>query len=135
MDSQYSVVSCWINRENYYRSGFIQYRIKLCVYRALKVNTSIHHMATLQSLTEGHNLIGETKFHFKSWLHIVSRQAVNIISPIPKFYDKGLLKDQSVIASSESNLWNADDNPENWILTAGKIENLRIAVKCINGIE
>ena len=92
-------------------------------------------MATLQSLTEGHNLIGETKFRFKSFLHIVSRQAVNIISPIPKFYDKGFLKDQPVVASSESNLWNTDDNPENWILTAGKIENLRIAIKCINGIE
>jgi len=92
-------------------------------------------MVTLPSLTERHNLIGETKFHFKSFLHIVHRQLLNAFFHAPKFHDGGLLKNQPVISSSESNLWNPDDNPENWILTAGKIENLRIAIKCLNGIE
>lgn len=35
----------------------------------------------------------------------------------------------------KSELWNPNDTKENWILTAGKIQNLRIASKKINGLE
>ena len=89
----------------------------------------------MHTLTETHNLIGETKFHLKSFLLVVKRQFQNTIHRLPKFYDRQLLKDEAIISFSESDLWNKDDNAENWILTAGKIENLRIAVKNLNGIE
>ncbi len=92
-------------------------------------------MKTLQILTEKHNLISETKFQFKSFLLIVKRQIKNIFSDIKTFSDKGHLKAEQIISVSESDLWNADDNKQNWILTAGKIQNLRLAAKRLNGIE
>jgi hypothetical protein len=90
---------------------------------------------TLQILTEKHNLVSETKFQLKSFLLIVKRLLKNVFTTAIKFSDKGQLKSQPVIAISESNLWDNDDNEQNWILTAGKIENLRLAAKRINGIE
>lgn len=59
----------------------------------------------------------------------------NLITPTQKFQDKGLLVNEPVIAFSESDLWNPFDNKDNWILTAGKIENLRISAKKLNGLE
>ncbi len=59
----------------------------------------------------------------------------NLTNPTQKFQDKGLLVNEPVIAFSESDLWNPFDNKDNWILTAGKIENLRISAKKLNGLE
>ena len=89
----------------------------------------------MQTLLNKHNLVAETKFHLKSFILIVKRQLQNSVSRISQFSDQSQLKSQPVISFSESDLWNKDDNAQNWILTAGKIENLRIAVKCINGVE
>lgn len=51
-------------------------------------------------------------------------------------YSKGnALHDAPVIATHEGNLWNPDDNPRNWRLTAGKVHNLRTAAAMLDGIE
>lgn len=92
-------------------------------------------MTTLKTLTEKHNLISETKFQLKSFLLIVRRQLQNTFADTKKFADKGQLKSQPIISVSESNLWNIDDNEQNWILTAGKVQNLRLAAKQLNGLE
>jgi hypothetical protein len=87
------------------------------------------------SLSEKHSFISETKFRFKSLLLSIKRQFQNTLSPVQRFKDNGHLKNHGVISFSESALWNPNDNEQNWILTAGKIQNLRIAIQCINGIE
>jgi hypothetical protein len=86
-------------------------------------------------LTEKHSLINDTKFRLKILVLTVLRAFKNVTSSIRKYSDMGLLNQESVIAFSESDLWNPFDNKDNWILTAGKIQNLRIAAKNINGTE
>ncbi len=92
-------------------------------------------MPALKTLTEKHNLINEAKFLLKSFLLITRRQFQNIFAGSKKFVDKQQLISQPIISVSESNLWNIDDNEQNWILTAGKIQNLRLAARRLNGIE
>ncbi len=86
-------------------------------------------------LTEKHNFINDTIFQFKSVLLISKRGIRNAIAPVKKHPKGSQLKGVPSIASSESALWNPSDNKENWILTAGKIENLRIASKQLHSIE
>jgi hypothetical protein len=88
-----------------------------------------------QQLTEKHSFVSDTIFRLKTLVLTIQRVFKNLLSSTSKFYDKGLLIEQPIIASSESDLWNPFDNKENWILTAGKIQNLRIAAKKIHGIE
>ena len=88
-----------------------------------------------QELTEKHSLVNDTIFRLKTFLLTGNRLFKNFIQPTKKFTDRGNLFDKPVIAFSESDLWNPFDNKDNWILTAGKIENLRIAIKKLNGIE
>lgn len=59
----------------------------------------------------------------------------NAASPVKRFAATSRLTDQPIIAFSESDLWNPSDNKENWMLTAGKVENLRIAARRLNGTE
>lgn len=86
-------------------------------------------------LAEQHSFTQNALFQAKSLLLVAKRMAKNAFSHPLTFTDKQQLQHYPVIAVSESLLWNADDNPQNWILTAGKIENLRIATKMLNGIE
>ncbi len=92
-------------------------------------------MTAFKTLTEKHNLISETRFQLKSFLLIVRRQFQNIFSDAKMFSDQELFKSQPIISVSESNIWNPDDNEQNWVLTAGKIQNLRLAARKLNGIE
>jgi hypothetical protein len=46
-----------------------------------------------------------------------------------------LLAHAAVLSESTSQLWNAEDNDLNWILTAGKVENLRVAARRLHGVE
>jgi hypothetical protein len=71
----------------------------------------------------------------KSTAHIGKRIIINQIFPVRKFKINTKRSNDSVISTSESELWNPDDNQQNWILTAGKIQNKRIAAKKINGIQ
>ncbi|GLB53022.1 hypothetical protein NBRC110019_20620 [Neptunitalea chrysea] len=86
-------------------------------------------------LTERHSFINDTIFRTKISIHTVKRLWHNTVKSIPRFTKAYTLSNAHMLSFSESNLWNPNDNKDNWILTAGKIENLRIAVKKINGIE
>lgn len=88
-----------------------------------------------QELTEKHSFVNDTIFRLKTFLLTGNRIFKNSIQPTKKFTDGKNLLDQPVIAFSDSDLWNPFDNKDNWILTAGKIENLRIAAKKLNGLE
>ncbi|MCW3124707.1 MAG: hypothetical protein JWO03_365 [Bacteroidetes bacterium] len=92
-------------------------------------------MASLFSLTEKHNILRETTFWSKSQVFVLKRSLQNLLSGIKRFNDSGQLKNAPIIAISGSDLWNPEDNEQNKILTAGKIQNLRIAIKKLNGFE
>src|SRR5262245_8425929 len=44
------------------------------------------------------------------------------------------LRDAPVIASARSALWSATAGPGEWVLTAGKVENLRVALRHLDGV-
>mgnify|MGYP002078291350 CR=1 FL=1 len=88
-----------------------------------------------QDLFEKHNLISSVVFQFKTYVFITKRFVINLLHPIQKFSNDQKDLNLPIIASSESDLWNISDNEKNWLLTAGKVENLRVAVKRLNGIE
>jgi hypothetical protein len=88
-----------------------------------------------KQLTAKHNFVNDTIFRLKIAVLTAARIVKNLLRPSRKFSKSGLLVHESVIATSESELWNPFDNKDNWILTAGKIENLRIAVQQLNGLE
>lgn len=82
-----------------------------------------------------HNFVNDTIFRLKIAVLTAARIVKNLLHPSRKFSKTSLLVHEPVIAISESELWNSFDNKDNWILTAGKIENLRIAVQKLNGLE
>ena len=82
-----------------------------------------------EELKQKHNFVNEFIFRSKSMLLTLIRFSKNSLSPTKKFTPNHQLIDDPIIAISESELWNPTDNQQNWILTAGKIENLRIAAK------
>jgi len=91
---------------------------------------------TQSTLFQKHNLISETGFRIKVALFVIKRSLANAtVAHIPAFKNENKLNDSPIISSSQSELWNADDSESNWILTAGKIENLRIAAQKLNGLE
>jgi hypothetical protein len=90
---------------------------------------------THQDLTEQQNFISSAIFQFKTIALIGIRFFKNLFAPARKFKNDRQLICDPVIAFSESELWNLQDNKENWILTAGKVENLRIAARKLNGLE
>jgi VanW like protein len=86
-------------------------------------------------LIEQHGRKQSFVFRAKMWVLILKRLAANSFSG-PRRQSVGhTLKNAPVIAASHTELWNKHDNKHNWILTAGKIENLRVAVQQINGLE
>lgn len=88
-----------------------------------------------KQLTEKHHYINDTVFRLKTLVLTGTRIVKNLLNPSIKFRDNNQLINEQIIAFSESDLWNPFDTQENWILTAGKVENLRIASRKINGIE
>jgi len=92
-------------------------------------------MTPARALTEKHNLRSTAIFRLKFSFLIIKRWSYNIFSTHKKFPQQSCLNVPVVIAVSESDLWNNDDTEQNWILTAGKVENLRLAAKQLNGIE
>jgi hypothetical protein len=88
-----------------------------------------------KQLATKHNFVNDTIFRLKIAVLTAARIVKNLLHPSRKFSKTSLLVHEPVIAISESELWNSFDNKDNWILTAGKIENLRIAVQKLNGLE
>ncbi len=92
-------------------------------------------MSSTKILAENHSLLQGVIFRLKSFVFIIKRGSQNLFSEVRKFSDTDELINETIIAVSESDLWNIDDNESNWILTAGKVQNLRSAAKMLNGIE
>ena len=88
-----------------------------------------------KELIEKHSFLNDTMFQLKKVVLTGNRMFKNLVHPPRKCKNKGLLLNEPIIAFSESDLWNPFDNKDNWILTAGKIENLRISAKKLNGLE
>ena len=88
-----------------------------------------------KQLTKKHSLKNEIIFRLKTLLLIGNRFLLNLRNSTKKFKIDDQFLNEFVIAISESDLWNPNDNKDNWILTAGKIENLRIAAKKLNGLQ
>ena len=86
-------------------------------------------------LIEQHSFTKSLIFKLKSTVLIGLRGLKNLQHNPTKFQFDSKIIDQPIIAFSESELWNPNDTKENWILTAGKIQNLRIAAQKINGLE
>ncbi|MCL9980374.1 MAG: VanW family protein [Bacteroidia bacterium] len=97
---------------------------------------SIFTLNQTNILSEKHNFWNDSIFRLKIAGLILKRFIQNTLSPCPKFAIEHYKYGSSpVITSSETELWNPHDNANNWILTAGKIENLRIAARKINGLH
>ena len=95
----------------------------------------LNYEVSRKQLTEKHHFINDTVFRLKTLVLTGTRIVKNLLNPSIKFRDNNQLINEQIIAFSESDLWNPFDTQENWILTAGKVENLRIASRKINGIE
>lgn len=89
----------------------------------------------IEGLTDNHSFINDKIFRLKTYAHTFIRFLRNCQNPVSRFSKYKNLLDAPVSAYSESALWNPNDNNENWILTAGKIENLRIAANRLDGLE
>jgi len=87
-----------------------------------------------KTLTTKHSLLGETTFYLKTRWFVLRRTCDNLFANPQKFHGDDTFQGQSIIATSESELWNSDDNEHNWTLTAGKVQNLRLATRKLNGI-
>jgi hypothetical protein len=74
-------------------------------------------------------------FRFKSLLLQSKRWAIDLlVSRTSRFPKSKRLSSQKVIAESRSPLW-TENEPEERFLVAGKINNLRIAVRELDGVE
>jgi hypothetical protein len=91
-------------------------------------------MTEKKGLAEKHNFLNEARFRLKTFLLIARRSFKNLFSSTSRHSISTEMIHAPLLGSSESELWNPFDNDQNWILTAGKIENLRIAVKQIHGL-
>jgi hypothetical protein len=87
------------------------------------------------SLTKKHSALREALFRFKTFVLKTDRLLFNLKWPVKRFQHADKLVAAPVIAFSESDLHNPADTISNIILTAGKIENLRIAARYLDGIE
>ncbi len=75
--------------------------------------------------------------HAKVQAHRVRRWLVDRANPIARVVPSapGELAAAPVLAEDRSPLWNPDVDPREWPLEAGKVENLRVAVRSLDGIE
>lgn len=89
-----------------------------------------------EALIENHDLSRTIQFRVKSSVLTALRHAKNtFLEPVEKFSTGNQLCEAEVVSISETDLWSTDDHEKNWILTAGKVQNLRVAVRRLNGIE
>ncbi|QKG56386.1 VanW family protein [Hymenobacter sp. BRD128] len=92
-------------------------------------------MSTPTALAERHTWLRDAVFQLKAQLLTGRRQWQNLLAPPPRCRPDGRLAGAPVLASSASDLWNPDDTPTTWLLTAGKVENLRRATRRLHGLE
>jgi hypothetical protein len=87
------------------------------------------------NLTDQHNTFNSLIFTLKTYGLTFFQFYKNQKLSLKTFEINNNYINDPIISMSESELWNKEDNTDNWILTAGKIENLRIASKKLNGLE
>ena len=92
-------------------------------------------MPSTPLLIERHSLGSTLLFQAKAAVLTARRGWHNLLARPRRFGMGGELVGAPVVATSESDLWNADDNALNWPLTAGKVHNLRRAARCLHGRE
>ncbi len=90
---------------------------------------------TQDQLSENHTRFENLLFQTKVALHTTLRLVKNFTSPSTRAEKSKKLIDAPLVSQSKSLLWNKNDTSKNWILTAGKIQNLRIAAQAIHGLE
>lgn len=88
-----------------------------------------------EELIEQHSAWQSFLFQSKVFVFTGKRMLRNVFDGTKKHRSSASPVDTPVIAESRTELWNRNDNTQNWILTAGKIENLRIAVRTIHQLE
>lgn len=87
-------------------------------------------------LISEHNFWKDSLFRAKVALLTLQRTWKNRSTlRVNKFTPSKAISDLPVIATSKSPLWNPHDNDQNRILTAGKVENLRAAIRYLDGLE
>lgn len=92
-------------------------------------------MPTPTALAGRHTWLREAIFEVKAGLLTARRQWQNLLAPPPRCRPQARLAEAPVLAASSSSLWNAADTPATWLLTAGKVENLRRATRRLHGLE
>lgn len=94
-------------------------------------------MTTNAKLIETEKLPSRTEavlFRAKTMLHQTRRAVKDLSRPVKRFSTAGEPADALVIARSVTKLWTEAD-PREQLLLAGKIHNLRIAARRLNGVE
>lgn len=87
-------------------------------------------------LRERHDLYRDAVFRVKSSGLALIRGVQNVTTdPVKRWPASNTMIEAPVVGSSVSALWHPDDNEHNWVLTAGKVQNLRVAVRMIHGVE
>lgn len=92
-------------------------------------------MVEREQLIEKHSFWENSIFLLKTYVLISKRSVQNLFSGLKKFRKTDDLRHSSIISISETDLWNPNDNEKNVVLTAGKIQNLRIAAQKFNGLH
>lgn len=95
-----------------------------------------HEQGDLAKKTESHTFAANGIFQLKAAALSLRRALWNRFYGRIRNFPKGsTLQDELVISRHVGSLWNRDDNPRNWRLTAGKVHNLRTAAAMIDGVE
>lgn len=92
-------------------------------------------MSSPEELAEKHSAWNNLVFKTKSGLLIFRRSISNFLNlKIKRHKLASPWQNGLEIGDSQSQLWNPHDNSKNFILTAGKIQNLRVAASKLNGL-
>jgi hypothetical protein len=71
----------------------------------------------------------------KANIHRTLRWVDDRREPIPPARSSRLLVELPLVAEDRSGLWNAVEDPREWPLEQGKVENLRVAARMLDGLE
>lgn len=115
--------------EQFIRKEPVAKRQVLCfIYRASMLDRNIDNRRTPTR-------VEAFIFRFKTLLLQLRRSFNNtFVSRVPRFAKSDVLSSQKVLAESRTTLW-TETEPEERFLVAGKIHNLRLAARALDGIE
>lgn len=98
--------------------------------RASRVSTA-RSMRDLDSIDRAQLAIHGLKAN----IHRTLRWIDDRREPIPPARTSRLLVELALVAEDRSPLWNAVEDPREWPLEQGKVENLRVAARMLDGLE